>query len=204
MLRKSHGKGARSAIVRVETAPPSELPNGVPAPPNGPLESEPRPPDGRFAAGSEAARLAGAASGARRRAQAARIRALQGLGLPEGTPDWLKPYEAMATEFVRHVTEALAVTVGGGECPAFAAVLVQNAALALAGSRAAYDVADPALGAKLADSARTQILTAWELTARAASNAQKRGAKVPPALAKYLDLYEAQAAAHAHAGKGAP
>jgi hypothetical protein len=202
MLRKSHGTGARSAIVRVETCPPDELPRGVPAPASPEPFQDPRKDFGPLPKGSPEARAQAALASRAAAEKRARIRALQGLGFPNGTPEWLQPYEAQASEFCEVITRALADTVGGGECPTFAAILVQNAALALAASRAAYELVDPALGAKLADSARTQVLTAWELTGRAATSAQKRGAKVPPALAKYLDLYEAQAA-NAQASKGA-
>lgn len=62
--------------------------------------------------------------------------------------------------------------------------MVQSAGLALAASRAAYAISDPALGAKLADSARTQLLTAWELTARAAGARPK--ANLDPRLAAFF------------------
>jgi len=72
-------------------------------------------------------------------------------------------------------TATLASTVGGGELSPGVTSIVASAALALAGSRWAYDLGLSsgdaklvALGAKLADQSRHSLLTAHELAAREA------------------------------------
>ncbi len=195
MIRKAHGKGAKSAIVRVETAPLDELPRGRPAPPAPEPLRDPRKGFGPLPKGSPEARALAARASRAAAEKARRLRALQGLGFPDGTPRWLAPYEAAATGFAEAITADLAQHVGGGTCPTYAAILVQSASLALASSRVAYSdaVCDPALASKLADSARMQVLTAYELTARAAGRAA-------PALNPVLERYFPGASAPAKRG----
>lgn len=180
-LRTSHGTGAHSAVVRVETCPPDELPRGIPEAPGrqAPATSEaktgqaPRKPRGgrkrtTLAKGSpEAARVSalGREAQARKRKELA---LLSKLGLRDATPEAMAPYLADARAFSVSERARLAKAVGGGVCEGSAALLVDAAALATAASRAAYAAGDAALGARLSAEARSNLLGAHELCAREA------------------------------------
>ncbi len=180
-LRSAHGdyRDSAGALLVVETAPPDELPVGVPAP-TGPVE---RRPDGTFTAGG--ARVAGRLAG-RRSADRRRFAARLGdqLGMATVGPE-LEPYVEVASEFASAQIRHLAETVGGGSCGPGPSSLVQSAALALAASRYLYASGSQTgcpkvLGqaAILADKSRTSLLTAHELVAR---EAQGRAAANPDA-----------------------
>jgi hypothetical protein len=93
------------------------------------------------------------------------LRALTGLGLHGAPPDALRPYIEDAQAFATSECARLALEVGGGVCPPNATALVQNAALALAGSRYSYAQGTLATGAKLANDVKQHLLGAHELTA---------------------------------------
>ncbi|MEI9940504.1 MAG: hypothetical protein WDO69_25090 [Pseudomonadota bacterium] len=164
MIRSGHGTGAGTPHVEVQ--PLSEQAVGVPAAagPAKPLEPEGgRSSNGRIADRELATELA-RRGGLARAAKAAQLRALIGLGLLGALPEVLRPYLDAANEFADAEVERLARECGGGVCPQNAAALVQQAALAMAGSRAAYAQGDLATGAKLGVEVRQNLLGARELT----------------------------------------
>jgi hypothetical protein len=172
-LRFAHGRGARSAIVRVETLPADELPAGVAAPvgasalpPIAPAKPRPRGKGRRFDATT--ARLAGDKGRAAQAAIRQAVALLAGLGLRDAQPAALAPFLSDARAFSEHERARLARVVGGGVCEGSAALLVDAAALATAASRAAYAAGDAALGARLSAEARSNLLGAHELCAREA------------------------------------
>jgi hypothetical protein len=91
-----------------------------------------------------------------------------GLGLRGKPPKALAPFLDDAEQFAKYETARLAKTVGGGVCEGAPASFVQSAALQLAGSRAAFAAGDMALGSRLADASRQNLLAAFELCAREA------------------------------------
>ena len=106
----------------------------------------------------------GRKGGLAKAAKASQLRALTGLGLHGATPESLSLYLGDANEFAASEIARLARECGGGVCPQNATALVQQAALAMAGSRAAYAAGDTALGAKLGVEVRQNLLGARELT----------------------------------------
>jgi hypothetical protein len=106
----------------------------------------------------------GRQGGLARAAKAKQVRALTGLGIIGATPEWLRPYADDADQFCKAEVDRLARECGGGTCPQNAAILVQQAALAMAGSRAAYASGDVAGGAKLGVEVRQNLLAAREIT----------------------------------------
>ena len=117
--------------------------------------------------------------GLARAAKAKQLRALVKLGLLGVVPAALSPYIDAAQEFADAEVERLARECGGGICPQNAAALVQQAALAMAGSRAAYAAGDLTLGARLGVEVRQNLLGARELTVREAQGRPKAKAAVP-------------------------
>ena len=158
-----HGNGT----LRVETLQADEQTAGVPAPaaPANVFQS----PDGSRVNGTltatpEGRRLAsemGKVGGKRRAEMAKQVRALTGLGIIGATPEWLRPYADDADQFCKAEVERLALECGGGTCPQNAAILVQQAALAMAGSRAAYATGDVATGAKLTEPPLRMAFLFW-------------------------------------------
>src|SRR5688500_17752199 len=161
-IRTGHGNGA--GVLRVEVLPVDEVPDGVPAPArvNGPID---RGEGGRVAPGNCLA-----AEGGRSKGGQTRLAARLALGDAFADPRF-EPYANAARAFRRaHVTR-LAQTVGNGECGPAPASVVASAALQLAGSRFAFEVlGDMALGSRLADSSRQNLLAAHELCAREAQS----------------------------------
>jgi hypothetical protein len=163
-LRHTHG------AVRVETLQADEQPAGVPAPGatrNAPEARRGRVGGGKLASsheGSQEASRIGRLGGLERARRAKQVRALEGLGLVGATPEWLRPYADDADQFCKAEVERLARECGGGVCPQNAAILVQQAALAMAGSRAAYASGEVAAGAKLGVEVRQNLLAAREIT----------------------------------------
>ncbi len=163
-----HGKDA----LRVETLQADEQPEGIPAPSGGAglLQAEPaRRSNGQLADRQGASQL-GRRGGLARAAKASQLAALIGLGLRGAAPEVLGPFLADANAFAASEVERLARECGGGVCPQNAAALVQQAALAMAGSRAAYAQGDTALGAKLGVEVRQNLLGARELCVREAQS----------------------------------
>lgn len=177
MLRKAHGQAAKyGALVVAETAPPDELPAGVPADARETSPSD-RGEGGRFARGNKTSAAGG-------KSKAGKTRLASQLGLTSlAASDAFAPYKGSAEAFRRAHVASLAATVGGGHCGTGPSSIVASAALALAASRYLYDTAngDPALmaqAARLADSSRNALLTAHELCAR---EAEARKASAPKA-----------------------
>lgn len=173
-LRTGHGRGAGSP--RIETLPSDEQPTGIPAPdelPESPEAARAGRSNGRIADRSLASEL-GRRGGLARAAKASQLRALTGLGLRGATPEALRPYLDDANEFAESEVTRLARECGGGVCPPNAAALVQQAALAMAGSRAAYAAGDAIAGAKLGVEVRQNLLGARELTVREAQSRPKQ------------------------------
>jgi len=139
---------------------------GVPAPGASVASLQPealKRVNGRIADRLTASEL-GRRGGRARAAKALQLRALAGLGLRGATPEALAPYLDDANQFAESEVARLARECGGGTCPQNAAALVQQAALAMAGSRGAYAAGDTALGAKLGVEVRQNLLAARELT----------------------------------------
>ncbi|MEP7049453.1 MAG: hypothetical protein ABJB12_03830 [Pseudomonadota bacterium] len=152
--------------LRVETLQADEQAVGVPAPgvTAPPLEAAAQGRvNGRIADRLLAQEL-GRRGGDARAAKAAQLRALTGLGLRGATPAALAAFLDDANAFAEAEVERLARECGGGVCPQNAAALVQQAALAMAGSRAAYAAGDAVTGAKLGVEVRQNLLGSRELT----------------------------------------
>ncbi len=172
-LRTGHGTGA--GVPRVEVLPPDEQPVGVPAPSGESVPAEPagtRRANGTLADRSLAREL-GARGGRKRAERAAQLRALRGLGRHGEPPAALRPYLADADAYAASEVARLARDCGGGVCPPNASALVQQAALAMAGSRAAYASGDVVTGARLGAEVRSCLLGARELAVREAETRAK-------------------------------
>lgn len=161
-LRTGHGTGKGSP--RIEVMPADELPAGL-AGPQPESTAGLRPP---FAKGSAEAREAGRRGGA---SKAGTTRLSNELGLARVFSDpGFERYRSAAVNFARLHSRRLAETVGGGECGPAPGSIIQSAALQLAASRWAFEVqGDVALGSKLANDSRQNLLAAHELCAREAT-----------------------------------
>jgi hypothetical protein len=169
-LRNGHGNGA--GVPRVEVLPVDEQPAGLAAPASVPPPAEPagaRGPGGRLADRTFASEL-GRRGGFARAERARQLRALRGLGLHGEPPEALRPYLIDADEYAAAEVARLARECGGGTCPPNAAALVQQGALAMAGSRAAYASGDLVTGARLGAEVRSCLLGARELCVREAQS----------------------------------
>jgi len=172
-LRAGHGRGAGSP--RVETLPIDEQPIGIPAsvePARSVEAGKVGRSNGKIADRSLASEL-GRRGGLARAAKASQLRVLTGLGLLGATPEGLRPFLDAADAFCSAEVARLARECGGGVCPQNAAALVQQAALAMAGSRAAYAAGDTVIGAKLGTEVRQNLLGARELTVLEAKSRPK-------------------------------
>lgn len=125
----------------------------------------PRPP---YAAGTPEAREAGRRGGAKKAGTTALA---SKLGLTTAFTDArFNRYRSAAENFARLHVRDLARTAGGGTCGPAPSSVVWSAALQLAGSRFAFEVlGDLALGSRLADASRANLLSAFELCAREAA-----------------------------------
>lgn len=160
-LRTGHGTGAGSP--RIEVLPVDELPAGEPghARPESPGD---RGADGRFARGN-----ALSVEGGRARAGKTRLASRLRLGEAFADPRF-DPYARAAVAFRRAQVATVAATVGGGVCGPAPSSMVASAALQLAGSRFAFEVlGDMALGSRLANDSRQNLLAALEIGAREAA-----------------------------------
>jgi hypothetical protein len=191
-LRTPHGKGASSALVRVEVPPVDELAAGTPASPTtgarvpvagrvaGTRQGNAKGSAGRLRGRSDLAREAGRKGALATNARRSRLRALESLGLSEGVcrtlPDELVPFLDDADAFARAEVQRLAAGVGGGIVPPNVASIVQSAALQLAGSRMLFARGDVAGGSRLANDSRQNLLAAHELCAREAKARPKQAA----------------------------
>lgn len=160
-LRTGHGNGA--GVPRIEVLPAAELPAGLQAAPLAERTCE-RDAVGRFQPGARTAQSAGGSSSR----ESTRLARRLSLGESFADPRF-EPYAMAARAFRRtHVTR-LARDVGGGHCGPAPASIVASAALQLAASRFAFEVVgDMALGSRLADASRQNLLAAHELCAREA------------------------------------
>lgn len=155
-IQRSQGR-LRPLVPRVD-----ELPEGVPAPARV-ASPDDRGDGGRFAPGNGIASRGGKA-----RAGKTRLASQLSLGRAFADPRF-EPYARAAKPFQRAHIATLAKTVGGGVCDEAAASIVASAALQLAASRFAFEVlGDLALGSRLADASRANLMSAAELCARAA------------------------------------
>jgi hypothetical protein len=172
-LRTAHGTGT-GALLRVETAPVDELPEGVPADARRQSPRD-RGDGGRFADGNSLAKQGGHAKRGK-----SRLTARLGLA-PFAEDSAFAPYRRAAATFRRVQCAELSRTVGGGACGPGPSSIVASAALALAWSRWASDQAastgDAELAIKalrMADTSRQMLLTAHELCAREATARRER------------------------------
>lgn len=164
-LRSRHGNARNHGVGPVvEVLPIDELPAGVPA-----LNAAPRPArdaSGRYQAGHPLTVAAARAAGRSR----ARHTALGNtLGVRSSDPEWLK-LKGQAEAFRRAQVRVLRETIGGGQCGPAAASCVASAALALAGSRLAFDRGELELFSRLAVESRQHLLAAQELCAKEATS----------------------------------
>lgn len=169
-IRTGHGKG--TGTPRVEVLPADEQPVGLAAaagPAAPPERAGARRSNGTVADRSLASEL-GRRGGLARAERSRQLRALRGLGLHGEPPEALRPYLVDADEYAVSEVARLARECGGGTCPPNAAALVQQAALAMAGSRAAYAVGDTVTGARLGAEVRSCLLGARELCVREAQS----------------------------------
>lgn len=160
-LRTAHGNGV-AALVRIEPPPVDELSAGVPADARAESPTD-RGERGKFAEGNSVAAAGG-------RARSGHTRLARKLRLGESFSDpRFEPYAKAARGFRKAHVTTLARTVGGGHCGPAPASIIASAALQLAGSRFAFEVlGDMALGSRLADASRQNLLAAHELCAREA------------------------------------
>jgi hypothetical protein len=170
-LRNGHGKG--SGVPRIEVLPADELPAGVPAEARDESPTD-RDEHGLFARGNRLASEGG-------RARAGHTRLARRLRLGETFADpRFEPYARAARGFRRAHVVALARSVGAGHCGPAPSSIIASAALQLAGSRFAFEVlGDMALGSRLADASRQNLLAAHELCAREAA-ARPKGPTAAP------------------------
>lgn len=183
-LRPGHGNGTGKP--HVEVMIPRRMLAGEVAP-AGPAKV-PRDPLGRPidpAAHREMARRGGLARARKARA----LRVLSKLGLHGATPEHLTPYYDDAIAFADAEVQRLARVIGGGHCGASPAIMVQNAALQLAGSRWAFGTGNLLLGSKLADASRQNLLAAHEACVNEA-RARRQAELDTPQLSPLLSLVE--------------
>ena len=168
-LRTGHGAGKGTPHIEVVG---DELSKPIPAPAQA-ADSVPLcfRPDGRIA-DSATARALGARGG---RESARRVRLVDSLGLAAiGHASTFAPYRRAADDFVALHLGQLRMQAGGEVGPG-PSTMVSSAALQLAASRWAFDMAaesgDPAmfkLGSTMANDSRQNLLAAYELSVREA------------------------------------
>jgi hypothetical protein len=181
--------GRGDGMPRIEVARLDELPAGVPAPSGQPdsakaekLAKVKRAPKGQVADPESAAILGrlGGLKKAEKDRKAADIPALvTKLGLRDvDAPDFL-PYLADAEEFSLHEQDRMARVVGGGTCGNAPASFISSAALQLGASRYCFARGDLAMGSKLANDSRQNLLAAHELCAKEAAARPRSPRDVP-------------------------
>jgi hypothetical protein len=167
-VRKGHGNGA--GVPRIEAPPVDELSAGLQAPKLAPSTSE-RDEAGRFRPGARTVQSAGGEALREMTRLARRLTLGETLADPR-----FEPYARAARAFRKAQVSALARDVGGGHCGVAPASVVASASLQLAASRFAFEVlGDLAMGSRLADASRQNLLAAHELTAREAASRASSG-----------------------------
>lgn len=186
-LRSAHGRAREcGATVVVEAPPVDELPAGVPADARAGSPTD-RGAGGRFAPGNSLA-----AAGGRSRSGHSRLARRLRLGESFADPRF-EPYARAARGFRRAHVTTLARTVGGGHCGPAPASIIASAALQLAASRFAFEVlGDLALGSRLADASRQNLLAAHALCAQEAAARPKDPDAAHRALATAFALPEVE------------
>jgi hypothetical protein len=171
-LRRGHGSGA--GVPRIEVMPADEALAGIysPVPIEQPTE---RRADGTFAPGSTTAQRSGG------QARAGNCRLSRRLALGDSFADpRFEPYARAARAFRSQHVSCLAREVGGGQCGPAPASIIATAALQLAASRYAFEVlGDMALGSKLGNDSRQNLLAAHELAAKEAQARPRKSADFP-------------------------
>src|SRR5690606_31655701 len=125
-------------------------------------------------AASKLGQLGGLKTAARRRREADMPALARKLGLRDVSAADLLPYLADAEELAEHECARLARVVGGGECGTAPSLLVQTAALQVAGSRYSFAQGDLVTGSRLGDAARANLLSAHDLAAKEATAPGRR------------------------------
>ena len=171
---KAHGNAASlGQIMAVEAPKACSLPRGVHAKEQ--VEAgEERRPGGQWRKGARTAQSKGGYALKGRTALSHRL----GLDTLVAREDF-RPHLDAAKAYHRRVCGDIARTVGGGECPPMVASVVMGAAMQTAAAAYLFERAassgDPATfqaASRLADSARNNLLGAWELAARTAKARQ--------------------------------
>ena len=171
-LRNGHGNGAGAP--RIEVLPVDELPKGVLAPAQAERRDE-RRADGTFRPGARTVQSEGGRSSREKTRLARRL----ALGDQYADPRF-EPYARAARAFRKAHVTALARNVGGGHCGTGPSSIVASAALQLAASRFAIEVlGDVALGSRLANDSRQNLLAAHELCAKEAQARPKETKRLP-------------------------
>lgn len=159
-LRTGHGKGR--GVPRIEVLPPDELPSATPSV----SDRIERTPDGRFTAGNTVAR-------------SKRLRVVSALTAAANSD--FAPFARWGKRYAAHRRSELAAA-HGGSISAGVGALIESASMQLASSRylaakgaASGDAAMMKTSSALANDARQNELTAWELAAREAK--VRRGAE---------------------------
>jgi len=174
-LRKGHGVGAGQP--RIEVMPADEALRGVAGPQRTEVPGLQRDQAGRVT-DAASARALGARGGAARKGQPRLSRRLN-LGESFADPRF-ESYASAGRAFRRMHVAQLARDVGGGFCGPAPSSIIATAALQLAASRFAFEVlGDMALGSKLGNDSRQNLLAAHELCAREALGRPKSPAAVP-------------------------
>jgi hypothetical protein len=159
----AHGRQAQLGQTFVVEVPPASALQPLPAAPAAPIPAPAQPRGAPFEAGSSAAVELGRKGGLARAAKANALKAISGLGLLGAAPSKLAPYLDAAEQWSKHEVERLAKDAGSGVVSPAVAALVQSAALALAGSRAAYAEGSLDLASKLAAASQRHTLAAFSL-----------------------------------------
>lgn len=155
--------------VHVEVARADELPEAVAAPER-PVEAAiARKGDGTFD-GPGAARLAGQRGGQARRGSDALA---DSSGLSRDATD---PYRRRAKNWRRKQVAHIRQRVGGGDLSPGVRAIIKVASLQLAGAEKSFDEGDVMRASQLGDSARQNVLAAFELAAKEAPKPQNRTA----------------------------
>jgi hypothetical protein len=169
-LRAGHGDMAGTP--RIEVLPADELPVGIPAQAPAPAE---RRPDGTFAPGCRGVQSLGG--------KAKHSKLARSVGLTDKFEADFAEYRQYARQFRTQHVRHLARTVGAGVCGPAPSSIVATAALQLAMSRyltdrAGGDMAKMAMGSRLANESRQNLLAAHELCAREAQARPKQSSSV--------------------------
>lgn len=167
-LVKAHGTARElGQIMVVETARPSKLPSGMQADEQAEASTE-RTPTGQWVRGCSTAQSKGGKAHKGKTVLSHRL----GLDTLTAKEDF-KPHLAAARAFHKRVCSDLARSVGAGECPPIVASIVMGAAMQTAAAAYLFeqaardgDVKTFAAASTLSNSARANLLGAWEVCAK--------------------------------------